>query len=502
MNKTKRVVKALSAIGLAGCAVMSSSSAMAAEDGWLIGINAGQSMSKIDDASIRSQLSQTGFTTTAITDRDRKTAFKLFGGYKFNRYFALEGGYYDLGEFGYTVTTSPAGTLNGNIKLRGVNLDAVGMLPIADKFSAFGRLGLQYAEAKDSFSSTGAVPTPTNPNPSKTAPNYKIGVGLQYDFTYAWAMRLEGERYRIDDAVGNKGDINMLSLGLIYQFGKEKPAPAPAPAPTPVVQAAPAPVYVIVPVKIKTQEYCSILDLQFEIKQDTVQRDDKEKLAVVGTFMRKYPKTTAIIEGHSDNVGTAEYNHKLSQQRAESVVSYLVNDMKIDASRLSAVGYGATMPIADNSTREGQQANRRVGAVIACATDVADLKVLAARATMALEIEFDPLKHDIQPMYYDGLREVANFLKSNPTVTATVEGHAGRAAGIGKDKNRLTPEESMVISQARANAVVNYLADTGGIARSRLSTSSYGQTRRVSYGTTLEGQQENRRVNIMLNYKK
>jgi OOP family OmpA-OmpF porin len=184
------------------------------------------------------------------------------------------------------------------------------------------------------------------------------------------------------------------------------------------------------------------------------------------------------------------------------VVNYLVNDMKIDASRLSAVGYGATMPIADNSTREGQQANRRIGAIIACATDVADLKVLAARATMALEMEFDPYKHDIQPMYYDGLREVANFLKANPTVTATVEGHAGKYVGVGKDKARLTPEESMVISQARADAVVNYLVDTGGIARSRLSTSAYGQTRRVSYGTTLEGQQENRRVNIMLNYKK
>lgn len=500
MKNTKSVVKALGAIGLAGCAVMSSTAAMAVEEGWLIGINAGQAISKIDDASIRAQLLRSGLTTTALTDRDRKTAFKLFGGYKFNKYFALEGGYYDLGEFGYSATTSPLGTLNGNIKLRGVNLDAVGMLPITEKFSAFGRLGLQYAEAKDRFVSTGMVPVPSNPNPSKTAPNYKVGAGLQYDFTHAWAMRLEGERYRIDDAVGNKGDINMLSLGLVYQFGKD--APPPVQAPPPVVQAAPAPVYVIVPVKIKTAEYCSILDLQFEIKQDVVQRDDKEKLAVVGTFMRKYPKTTAIIEGHSDSVGTAEYNQKLSQQRAESVVSYLVDDMKIDASRLSAVGYGATMPIADNSTREGQQANRRVGAVIACATDVADLKVLAARATMALEVEFDPYKHDIQPMYYDGLREVANFLKSNPTVTATVEGHAGKAVGLGKDKNRLTPEESMVISQARATAVVNYLADTGGIARSRLSTSAYGQTRRVSYGTTLEGQQENRRVNIMLNYKK
>jgi OOP family OmpA-OmpF porin len=439
----------------------------------------------------------TGLTSATFNNDETNIAFKLFGGYQFNRYFALEGGYFDLGQFGYTATSVPAGSLIGTIKIRGVNFDAVGMLPLSDKFSAFGRVGMQYAESKDTFASTGAVAAPLNASPNKSTANLKAGVGLQYNFNKALAMRLEGERYRINDAVGSNGDINMLSIGVIYKFAKDAPPPPP-----PVVQAAPAPVFVIVPVKIKTAEYCSILDLQFEIKQDVIQRDDKERLAVVGTFLKKYPKTTAIIEGHTDDIGTAEYNQKLSQQRAESVVNYLVNDMKIDPSRLSAVGYGSTLPIADNSTREGKQANRRVGAVIACATDVADLQVMPARATMALEMDFDPYKHEIQPMYYDGLREVANFLKVNPTVTATVEGHSGKAVGLGKEKVRLTPEESMVISQARATAVVNYLVDTGGIARSRLSTSAYGQTRRVSYGTTLEGQQENRRVNIMLNYKK
>lgn len=501
MKNTKKIVKVLGAIGLAGFAVMNSPTALATEEsGWLFGANIGQSTANIDDDKIRANLLGTGLTSATFNNDEKNIAFKLFGGYKFNRYFALEGGYFDLGQFGYTATTVPAGSLIGTIKIKGVNFDVVGMLPLSDKFSAFGRLGVQYAESKDTFANTGAVAAPLNASPNKNIGNLKAGIGLQYDFDKSLALRLEGERYRINDAVGSDGDISMLSLGLVYRFGKD--APPPVLAPPTVIKAAPAPVFIIVPVKIKTAEYCSILDLQFEIKQDAIQRDDKEKLAVVGTFMKKYPKTTAIIEGHTDDVGTAEYNQKLSQERAESVVNYLVNDLKIESSRLSAVGYGATLPIADNSTREGQQANRRVGAVIACATDIADLKVLPARATMALEIEFDPYKHDIQAMYYDGLREVANFLKANPTVTATVEGHSGKAVGLGKDKDRLTPEESMVISQARATAVVNYLVDSGGIARSRLSTSAYGQTRRVSYGTTLEGQQENRRVNIMLNYKK
>jgi len=89
MTNTKRVVKALSAIGLAGCAVMGSSAAMAVEEGWLIGINAGQSMARIDVDSIRTQLLGSGLATTTLTERDRKTAFKLFGGYKFSDYARL-----------------------------------------------------------------------------------------------------------------------------------------------------------------------------------------------------------------------------------------------------------------------------------------------------------------------------------------------------------------------------------------------------------------------------
>ena len=146
------------------------------------GVNVGQSRAKIDDARITSNLLGGGFATPSIVNDDTDTGYKLFGGYKFNRNFAVEGGYFDLGRFGFTATTVPAGTLNGSIKLRGVNLDAVGILPITEKFSAFGRVGVNYAEARDSFSGTGAV-TVTNPNPSKRDTNVKFGAGLQYDFT-------------------------------------------------------------------------------------------------------------------------------------------------------------------------------------------------------------------------------------------------------------------------------------------------------------------------------
>jgi len=491
--------KALGTVCLVGFAAVNIQPAVAADSGWAdsgwyVGAGIGQSRAKIDDERITAGLLGAGLTTTSMTDDKHDTAYKIFGGYKVNRNFAVEGGYFNLGQFGFQSTTSPTGTFAGKIKLQGLNIDAVGIVPLAEKFSAFGRLGLQYAQAKDQFAATGAA-TASDPNPSKSAANYKAGLGVQYDFTEHLGMRGEWEVYRINDAVGNRGDVNVLSVGLVYLFGADKPAPArraeTPPAPPPVQRAA-EPVLVIVPV-MRTQQYCSILDIQFEIAEDEIQRESKEKLAVLGTFLKKYPDTWAVIEGHTDEVGTDADNMKLSQRRAQSVVDYLVSSQGIARSRLSAVGYGETRPIADNRTEEGKRANRRIHAVIACATDIEGLRVVPARVTMALDMEYDINKADVRPQYREELRRVADFMKANPRVTATVEGHTANL-------QTTTPQQEREIAQRRAQNVVNYLVDNFGIDRSRLSAEGYGTSRRYAYNTSLEGQRENRRVNIIINY--
>ena len=244
-----KLARASGKLGLAALAVIASPFAVADDSGWYGGLNIGQSRAKIDDAKITSSLLGAGLNTTSIAEDNRDTGYKLFGGYKFNRNFALEGGYFDLGRFSFianTATTVPAGTLSGDIRIRGVNLDAVGILPITERFSAFGRVGMNYAEARDSFTGTGLVNV-IRPNPSKREANYKFGAGLQYDFTESLGMRLEAERYRINDAVGNKGDVDLFSVGLVYRFGAKTPAPAPravpvaAPAPQPIVVTPPPP---------------------------------------------------------------------------------------------------------------------------------------------------------------------------------------------------------------------------------------------------------------------
>jgi len=217
--------------------------AVAADSGGYVGISVGPSRSHFDELKMTQQLAP-GFATTSIAEDDSDIGFKAFGGYQFNRYFAVEGGYFELGKFGFTSTTIPAGTLTNTMKVKGLNLDAVGILPITEKWSALARIGIQHARTKDVFTGTGAVVV-ASPSAKESDTNYKFGVGVQYDFSESLGMRAEAERYRISDGIGGKGKIDLFSLGLIYRFGGKAPPPPPVYRPAAVTspprEAAPPP---------------------------------------------------------------------------------------------------------------------------------------------------------------------------------------------------------------------------------------------------------------------
>ncbi len=79
----------------------------------------------------------------------------------------------------------------------------------------------------------------------------------------------------------------------------------------------------------------------------------------VTDILLRYPETTIIVAGHTDSIGDANYNQRLSEYRAQSVANYLVS-RGVQSFRISAVGYGESMPIASNATESGRQRNRRV----------------------------------------------------------------------------------------------------------------------------------------------
>jgi OOP family OmpA-OmpF porin len=235
-------------------------------------------------------------------------------------------------------------------------------------------------------------------------------------------------------------------------------------------------------------KYCITLHNEFDIDKAIVRSEDHREIARVGDFMKKYPTTTAVIEGHSDNVGSAEYNLDLSQRRAEAVVNYLVDNFGIDRSRLSAKGYGLSRPVADNATNEGRQKNRRIEAIIDCAFDVQKIEPPDSLC-MALVLDFDTGKSDIKPQYHGEIAKVGNYMKEYPTTTAVIEGHTDNVGA---------PDYNMKLSLERAQSTVNYLVQNFGIDPSRLTAKGFGDTKRIAYNSTAEGRAQNRRINAII----
>jgi OOP family OmpA-OmpF porin len=99
--------------------------------------------------------------------------------------------------------------------------------------------------------------------------------------------------------------------------------------------------------------------LDFETGSANLKPTSAEQLKNIAEIMKAYPKVALKIGGYTDNVGNADANLKLSQKRAENTRQELVKS-GVDAKRLEAEGYGEKHPVADNSTEEGRQKNRRI----------------------------------------------------------------------------------------------------------------------------------------------
>jgi outer membrane protein OmpA-like peptidoglycan-associated protein len=99
--------------------------------------------------------------------------------------------------------------------------------------------------------------------------------------------------------------------------------------------------------------------INFDIDKATIRPESMGTLNVIVQVMKENPDLKFDVEGHTDNSGAAAHNQTLSQQRSDAVRAQLVS-MGIDASRLTAKGFGDTKPISDNSSPEGRANNRRV----------------------------------------------------------------------------------------------------------------------------------------------
>jgi len=125
--------------------------------------------------------------------------------------------------------------------------------------------------------------------------------------------------------------------------------------PPPVAQAPPPPPP---PPPAKGTKIATVGSANFDFDKAEVNASGRDILDHAVKVLRDNPDLHVTVEGHTDSVGSAAYNQKLSERRAQAVKRYLVRQ-GIESNRISAVGYGKSRPIASNDTDEGRAQNRR-----------------------------------------------------------------------------------------------------------------------------------------------
>ncbi|WP_213991917.1 porin OmpA [Sodalis sp. dw_96] len=257
-----------------------------------------------------------------------------FLGYQANPYLGFELGYDWLGRMPYKGSVN-----NGAFKAQGVSLAAKLSYPLTDDLDIYTRLGgmVWRADAKANYNngSNGRL------SDNDTGVSPMAAIGFEYAITQDWATRLDYQWVNnIGDAstVGARPDNGMLSVGVSYRFGQGTPAPV-------VTPAAPAPAPVV-----QTKHFTLRSDVLFNFNKSTLKPEGQQALDQLYSQLSSLdPKDgSVVVLGYTDRIGSEQYNLKLSQARAQSVVTYLISK-GIPSDKISARGMGKSNPVTGNT---------------------------------------------------------------------------------------------------------------------------------------------------------
>lgn len=204
------------------------------------------------------------------------------------------------------------------------------------------------------------------------------GLGIKMNVFDDVALKIDA-RHAIET---DHGDNTLLyNVGLAIPFGKiekaapvvEKPAPVkPAPVAAPkdsdndgVIDSLDQCPDTMAKAKVDAVGCMTLVDLNinFDTDKAVIKDSYNSRISEFANMMKANPKLKASIEAHTDADGSNAYNQKLSEKRAASAVKAL-KDLGVEETRIKAVGYGETKPVASNTTKEGKAQNRRVEAVM------------------------------------------------------------------------------------------------------------------------------------------
>ncbi|MDZ7870657.1 MAG: OmpA family protein [Rheinheimera sp.] len=317
---------------------------------WYGGASVGESRLSIDTSQLERDMQAQGLPLASLSRNTNDTGYKIYAGTSLNDYLALEGGYFRLGEVDFSAVTAatPGGStypLAGHLRDQGANLDLVARMLLSSAFAVTARLGLTYNDTDSRLDYQRPIKLDQYDR-SKHYLKHKFGAGLEYQLTPAWGMRLELERYRLDDIWGDQGDMKLLSLGLVYQYGQHTAyaeptaAPTPTTAPEPYADPPPPAAPEAAPVLIE------LADVHFEFNQSALTPAAKTILAQHIATLKAQPDSRVQIAGYTSASGTDAYNQQLSERRAQAVLDYLTNAGGLTPARLTSIGYGEASPAA------------------------------------------------------------------------------------------------------------------------------------------------------------
>lgn len=287
------------------------------------------------------------------------------GRYHFNSSWGVEGGYqrYEFNDADYNLRTTG---VTGLYRVNG-----------GQRFSWIAGLGLAFV---DSFQTIGS------------RSGYRGLVGAEWDIKDCLTLSGTMDYLHVSDiphgdgnpSTGVDNQVLGARVAITWYFGGAKETAAPAKA-EPVQAAAPVDgdddndgvlnskdKCPSSPAGAKVNAYGCVKEEKAEIRvnvefasgKTTVDPVYRGQLKELADFLTEHKGTTVVIEGHTDSTGSAALNKKLSLARAEAVKTYLSQEFAVESRRLSAEGFGPSKPIADNTTLDGRQKNRRVMAIV------------------------------------------------------------------------------------------------------------------------------------------
>src|SRR5712691_3257977 len=185
---------------------------------WYGGIDLGRSRLGLGGGDFDNALANQGIGASSSNDRaDTSLGFSV--GYLFNRNFALEGAYTRLGEFNYSAAASSpaADTISGKYKAHALSLSGIGILPLRQNWSVYGKAGVARTKTDlEASSDTGAVAVG---NTSASRTGLLIGAGAMYDISRNVFARAGWDRYaQIGSDDTGKGHADVYSVGVGYRF--------------------------------------------------------------------------------------------------------------------------------------------------------------------------------------------------------------------------------------------------------------------------------------------